>query len=72
MPDPSRGFMPSVAADLAYRAVRTRGTLGGSLALSDPAADWPAVMAALDAEVMLRGPSGARRVRAVDFADRHL
>ena len=68
VPDPSRGLMPSVAANLAYRAVRTRGTLGGSLALSDPAADWPAVMAALDAQVILRGRSGLRAVAAVDFA----
>lgn len=68
VPDPSRGLMPSVAANLAYRAVRTRGTLGGSLALSDPAADWPTVMAALDAQVILRGPRAARSVDAVDFA----
>jgi aerobic carbon-monoxide dehydrogenase medium subunit len=68
VPDPSRGLMPSVAANLAYRAVRTRGTLGGSLALADPAADWPTVMAALDAEVILRGPRGERAVAAVDFA----
>jgi aerobic carbon-monoxide dehydrogenase medium subunit len=67
VPDPSRGLMPSVAANLAYRAVRTRGTLGGSLALADPAADWPTVMAALDAEVILRGPRGERTVAAVDF-----
>ena len=68
VPDPSRGLMPSVAANLAYRAVRTRGTLGGSLALADPAADWPAVMAALGAQVILRGPRGERVVAAVDFA----
>jgi carbon-monoxide dehydrogenase medium subunit len=68
VPDPSRGFMPSVAANLAYRAVRTRGTLGGSLALADPAADWPSVMAALGAHVTLRGPRGPRIVPAVDFA----
>jgi carbon-monoxide dehydrogenase medium subunit len=68
VPDPSRGLMPSVAASLAYRAVRTRGTLGGSLALADPAADWPPVMAALDAQVMLRGPQGGRAVAAVNFA----
>jgi carbon-monoxide dehydrogenase medium subunit len=68
VPDPSRGFMPSVASNLAYRAVRTRGTLGGSLALSDPAADWPSVMAALDAQVILRGPRGQRAVPAIDFA----
>jgi carbon-monoxide dehydrogenase medium subunit len=67
VPDPSRGLMPSVAGNLAYRAVRTRGTLGGSLALSDPAADWPAVMSALDAQVILRGPGGLRTVAAVDF-----
>ena len=68
VPDPSRGFMPDVASNLAYRAVRTRGTLGGSLALSDPAADWPTVMSALAAQVLLRGPAGGRSVDAVDFA----
>ena len=68
VPDPSQGLMPSVASNLAYRAVRTRGTLGGSLALSDPAADWPAAMSALDAQVVLRGPRGARSVGAVEFA----
>ena len=68
VPDPSRGFMASVATNLAYRAVRTRGTLGGSLALSDPAADWPTVMSALDAQIVLRGPGGERRVAAVAFA----
>lgn len=68
VPDPSRGLMPSVAGSLAHRAVRTRGTLGGSLALSDPAADWPPVMSALDAQVLLRGPGGDRTVAAVGFA----
>src|SRR5437588_84101 len=42
--DPSRGLMPQAAAGLAYRAIRTRGTIGGSLALSDPAAEWPTVL----------------------------
>ena len=65
VPDPSRGFMPDVASNLAYRAVRTRGTLGGSLALSDPAADWPTVMSALAAQVLLRGQrAGARWMRS--------
>ena len=68
VPDPSRGLLPSVAANVAYRAVRTRGTLGGSLALADPAADWPTVMAALDAQVILRGPRGEHAVAAVGFA----
>jgi CO/xanthine dehydrogenase FAD-binding subunit len=58
--DPSRGLMPRVAASLAYRAIRTRGTIGGSLALSDPAAEWPAVLTALEAEVTVCGSVGRR------------
>lgn len=65
--DPSQGLMPRVASTLAYRAVRTRGTIGGSLALSDPAAEWPAVLAALDAEVVLYGPSGRRSLKCAEF-----
>jgi carbon-monoxide dehydrogenase medium subunit len=68
VPDPSRGLMPRVAANLAYRAIRTRGTIGGSLALADPAAEWPAVLAALDAEVALLGPSGRRSLKCFGFA----
>lgn len=66
-PDPSRGLMPRVAATLAYRAVRTRGTIGGSLALSDPAAEWPAVLAALDTEITLYGPNGRRSFKSAEF-----
>ena len=65
--DPSRGLMPRVAATLGYRAIRTRGTIGGSLALSDPAAEWPAVLAAVDAEVILSGPSGRRSLKCAEF-----
>jgi len=65
--DPSRGLMARVAATLAYRAIRTRGTIGGSLALSDPAAEWPAVMTALDAEVMVCGPGGRRSIRCSEL-----
>jgi carbon-monoxide dehydrogenase medium subunit len=65
--DPSRGLMPRVAASLAYRAIRNRGTIGGSLALSDPAAEWPAVLTALDAEVMVCGPAGRRSVKCTEF-----
>jgi len=65
--DPSRGLMPRAAATLAYRAIRTRGTIGGSLALSDPAAEWPAILTALDAEVMVRGPGGLRSIRCAEF-----
>ena len=68
VPDPSRGLMPRVAATLAYRAIRNRGTIGGSLALADPAAEWPAVLAALDAELTLLGPSGRRSLKCAEFA----
>lgn len=47
--------------------VRNRGTIGGSLANADPAADWPAVVIALHAELELAGPNGRRRVAAKDF-----
>src|SRR5579863_3843838 len=67
VPDASKGLMPHVAAGIAYRAVRNRGTLGGSLALADPAAEWPAVMAALGASVLIAGPSGRRTIAADDF-----
>src|SRR5215472_3685897 len=65
--DPSGGLMPRVAATLAYRAIRNRGTIGGSLALSDPAAEWPAVLAALDAELMISGLSGGRSLKCTEF-----
>jgi carbon-monoxide dehydrogenase medium subunit len=60
--DATRGLMPYVARNIAYRAVRNRGTLGGSLAHADPAADWINVMALLDAQYLLTGPSGPRVV----------
>jgi carbon-monoxide dehydrogenase medium subunit len=47
--------------------VRNRGTIGGSLANADPAADWPAVVIALNAEIEMAGPAGSRRVKAKDF-----
>src|SRR5436853_5173579 len=66
-PDPSQGLMPKIAETLAYRAVRNRGTIGGSLALADPAAEWPAVLAALDAEVTLCSRSGRRSLKCTEF-----
>ena len=68
VPDPSRGLMPQAAASLGYRAIRNRGTIGGSLALADPAAEWPAVLAALDAEITACGPDGRRALRCAEFA----
>src|SRR6185503_8333372 len=55
------------AADIGDPQVRNRGTLGGSLAHADPAADYPAVMLALDAEVHIKGSKGWRVVKAHDF-----
>ncbi|WP_424135478.1 FAD binding domain-containing protein [Roseomonas chloroacetimidivorans] len=65
--DPARGMMRHVAARIAYRAVRNRGTLGGSLAHADPAADWVSTMFALGATMVLQGPRGTRRVAVEDF-----
>jgi carbon-monoxide dehydrogenase medium subunit len=67
VPDPSRGLLTRAAATLGYRAIRTRGTIGGSLALADPAAEWPAVLAALDADASLVGPAGRRSVKCAEF-----
>ena len=55
------------AATIGDPQVRNRGTLGGSLAHSDPSADMPAVMVALDAEIHLRGQNGSRSVKASSF-----
>ena len=55
------------AADIGDPQVRNRGTLGGSLAHADPAADYPAVMLAMDAEIHLKGPAGWRVVKAQAF-----
>jgi carbon-monoxide dehydrogenase medium subunit len=56
-----------VAAGIAYRAIRTRGTIGGSLAHADPAADWMVTLAALGARVQLRSPRRQRAVPADAF-----
>ena len=59
--DPANGFLARVAHGIAYRAVRTRGTIGGSLANADPAADWLASLTALGAELTIAAKDGARR-----------
>jgi carbon-monoxide dehydrogenase medium subunit len=62
IPDVTRGLMRHVAGGIAYRAVRNRGTIGGSLAHADPAADWVATMLALNARIALRGYRGERAI----------
>jgi carbon-monoxide dehydrogenase medium subunit len=65
--DPSNGLMPKVASHIAYQAVRNRGTFGGSLALSDPAADWVTTTAALNAVIEWEGPDGKGSCPADEF-----
>lgn len=61
-PDIAPHVLRRVAGGIAYRAVRNRGTLGGSLAHADPAADWVNALSVLGAEVEVAGPSGSRRL----------
>jgi carbon-monoxide dehydrogenase medium subunit len=67
VPDPTRGFMRRVAGDIAYRAVRNRGTIGGSLVHADPAADWPSTLTLLGAVALVAGPRGRREVPVERF-----
>jgi aerobic carbon-monoxide dehydrogenase medium subunit len=54
-------MLPRIAGGIAYRAVRNRGTIGGSLCHADPAADWVSTLIALGATCELAGAHGARR-----------
>ena len=65
VPDIFNGLMRRVAGQISYRAVRNHGTIGGSVALADPAADWPACLLALGATVRVVGRNGVR-VQSVD------
>jgi aerobic carbon-monoxide dehydrogenase medium subunit len=60
-------MIAEAAAEIGDPQVRNRGTIGGSIAHADPAADFPAVVLALDADIMLKGKSGARTVKASAF-----
>lgn len=60
-------ILPAAAAHVADPPVRNVGTFGGSLAHADPAADMPAVVLALDAQMQLVGPNGPRTVPATEF-----
>lgn len=52
---------------VAHLAIRNAGTIGGSLALADPAAEYPAVAVALEATIVVQGAQGQRRIAAADF-----
>ncbi|RAI44986.1 FAD binding domain-containing protein [Rhodoplanes roseus] len=56
----------TVARGIAYRSVRTRGTIGGSIAHADPAADWPLALVALGATVEIRTAGGGTRAQAAE------
>ncbi len=60
-------MLPETAEWIGDMQVRNKGTLGGSLAHADPAADWPAAMLAGDARIVMQGPNGRREVSAEDF-----
>ncbi len=60
-------LLAKAAPFIAHAAIRNRGTLGGSLAYADPAAELPACAVALDAEIHLASRQGKRRVKARDF-----
>lgn len=60
-------LLPEVARQIGDVQVRNRGTIGGSLAHADPAADWPAAILALDALLQVTGPEGPRTIPAADF-----
>jgi carbon-monoxide dehydrogenase medium subunit len=61
------GMLSECASLIGDVQVRNRGTIGGSLAHADPAADYPAAVLALEAEIKIQGTGGARVVKADEF-----
>ena len=60
-------MLAAISAGIGYRAVRNRGTIGGSLCHADPAGDWMTVLAALGAECIISDGKRARHVAVADF-----
>ena len=60
-------LLTMAASHIAHRAIRNRGTFGGSIAYADPAAEWPACLAALEGIVVVRDRDHERRIAARDF-----
>jgi len=60
-------LIPRVAGEIGHLAIRSRGTIGGSLAHADPAAEWPLLAVLLDAELTVQSTRGVRQIRARDF-----
>lgn len=57
-----------VMPHIAHPAIRNRGTIGGSIAFADPAAELPACMVALKGQIVVQGPDGERRITAEEFS----
>jgi aerobic carbon-monoxide dehydrogenase medium subunit len=66
VPDHFNRLLRHVAGRIAYRAVRNRGTIGGSLAHADPAADWVSALALIGAQVDIRSARGTRTLAVAD------
>ncbi len=60
-------MLAEAAASIGDPQVRNCGTIGGSLAHADPAADWPASILATEATLVVKGPAGQRSIAAADF-----
>jgi carbon-monoxide dehydrogenase medium subunit len=66
------GLLATAAGEIADQQVRNRGTIGGSLANGDSAADLPAVLLALEGSVIVRGAEGEREIAAADLFEGYL
>ena len=60
-------LLAMAAPHIAHRAIRNRGTWGGSIAFADPSAEWPVCLVALEGTVIVRSAAGERRIPAGDF-----
>lgn len=60
-------LLAEAARWIGHPAIRSRGTLGGSIAHADPSAEWPVIAAALEASLAVAGPNGRREVSAREF-----
>src|SRR5499426_3429644 len=65
--DTAHPLLKAAIAHVAHYQVRNRGTVGGSLAHADPAAEMPGIAITCDAEIVATGPAGTRNIPAADF-----
>jgi aerobic carbon-monoxide dehydrogenase medium subunit len=65
--DSTQGYMPFVASGIAYRSIRNKGTIGGSLVNADPAADWPTALLALNAIAVIQAAGEDYQIPLSEF-----